>query len=60
MNNFKTFYEAQVASRLKEVIQPLSRWMPITSLEQKFPHGHLPEYTEICFPGASRMQSLGV
>ena len=26
MNNFKTFYEGQVASSLKEIIQPPTRW----------------------------------
>ena len=25
MKNFKTFYEAQTATRLKEIIQPLTR-----------------------------------
>ena len=53
MENDKTFYEAQTASSLNEVIQ--LPW----SLEQKFLYGDIQEYSDVCFPSASRMQYLG-
>ena len=53
MENDKTFYEAQTASSLNEIIQ-----FP-RSVEQKFLYGDIQEYSDVCFPSASRMQFLG-
>ena len=57
MKKFKTFYEAQTASRLKEIIQFPTRQKLPTSLEQKFSYGDI--HTGIFFPSFSRMQFLG-
>ena len=61
----KTFYEAQIVSRLKEIIPPPPNPPPTiqnltTSLEQKFSYGDTQKYTDICFQSVSRMQFLGV
>ena len=53
MENDKTFYEAQTASSLNEIIQ-----FP-RSVEQKFLYGDIQGYSDVCFPSASRMQFLG-
>ena len=42
------------------MIQPPTRKKLPTSLEQKYSYGDLQEYTDNCFPSASRMQLLGV
>ena len=67
MKNCKTFYEAQTASCLKEIIQPPpdSQPTPIrqnltTSLEEKFSYGDIQKYTDICFQSTTRMQFFGV
>ena len=54
----KTFYEAQTMSRLKEINQTNTRYKSPTSLKQKFSYRVVQEYTDICFPSASRMQFL--
>ena len=55
---WKTFYEAQTMSRLKEINQTNTRYKSPTSLKQKFSYRDVQEYTDICFPSASRMQFL--
>ena len=61
MKNFKTFYETQRASHLKEIIQSPH----LSPSDKSFLHlwnkkMFLREYTDICFPSTSRMQFLGV
>ena len=67
MKNCKTFYEAQTASRVKEIIQlppihppPPSDKILLTSLEQKFSDEDRQKYTDICFHSTSKMQCLDV
>ena len=64
MKNWKVFYEAQIASRLKEIILPLPSLLPhlIKSYVSgtKFSYGDIQKYTDICSQSASRMQFLGV
>ena len=61
MKNFKTFYEAQTASRLKEIIQLLQHikasYVSGTNIQE---YADIQEYTDICFPRALRMKFLGV
>ena len=52
MKNFKTSYEAQTASRLKEIIKT-TRLKPLT-----FPED-IQKYADICLPSALKMQFLG-
>ena len=54
MKNFKTFYNAQTGSRFKKTKQPLPD-KSFLRLWKKNSYGNLREYTEICFPSASRM-----
>ena len=65
MKNWKVFYEAQIASRLKEIILLLPSALPhlIKSYYvsgTKFSHGDIQKYTDICSQSASRMHFLGV
>ena len=59
MKNFKTFYNAQTASRFKKTKQPLPD-KSFLRLRKKNSYEDLQEYTEICFPSASRMHILCV
>ena len=47
MKNFKTFYNAQTASRFKKTKQPLPD-KSFLRLWKKNSYGDLQEYTEIC------------
>ena len=66
MKNCKSFYEAQTASCLKEIIQPPPN--PQLTPHQiksyyvfgKKNYGDIQKYTEICFQSASKMQFFGV
>ena len=67
MKNCKTFFEAQTACCLKEIIQPppipnltLIRPNLTTSLEQRCSYGDIQKYTDICFQSATRTQFFGV
>ena len=66
MKNCETFYEAQTASHVKEIVQTSptaphpTRYDFTTSPEQKFSYGDKQKYTDICFQSASRIQFLGV
>ena len=67
MKNCKTFYEAQTASCLKEIIQPPPNPQPIPYqtksyyvFRTKIFLRRYTEHTDIFFQSASRMQFFGV
>ena len=60
MKNCKTFYEAQTASHLMEIVQPPPKPTPnqiniTTSLKQKISYEDILKYTDICFQSALGM-----
>ena len=57
MKNFKTFYNSQT---LKEIIRPPLLHKHFLLLWKKNYLGDLQEYTDSCFPSASRMPFLDV
>ena len=62
MKNCKTFYEAQTASRLMEIVQPPSKPTP-NQIKSYYDFGtkfFFRRYTEICFQSASRVEFLSV
>ena len=64
MSNCKTFYEAQAASRVKEIVQIRPPVPPPHQIKAYYVSGtkiflrSIQKYTDICFESASRMQFL--
>ena len=60
MKNYKTYYKAQTASHLKEIIQLPTREKLPTPLEQKLSYKYIQQCTDMCYRSASRTQVLSV